>query len=110
MPTNYRPAPNTPYGQMVYDNPEYNPNWFVNAADYGANFQYGYPQDMLYANWWDARNRNPQMEDDIQQGIRYSRQQQGRYQRAGDQAYSSTGQIDPLTGEYRFDPGTYQPG
>lgn len=110
MPTNYRPAPNTPYGQMVYDNPEHNPNWFVNAADYGANFQYGYPQDMLYANWWDARNRNPQMEDDIQQGIRYSRLQQGRYQRAGDQAYSSTGLIDPLTGEYRFDPGTYQPG
>lgn len=104
------PDPNASYGRQAYVNPEHNPNWFVNAGDYGANFHYGYPNDMLYANWWDSRNTNPQMERDIQEGIRDSRQQQGRYQRAGDQAYSSTGQIDPLTGEYRFDPGTYQPG
>lgn len=105
-----RPIPNTPYGQYQYETIEGNPNWFVNPGDYGMDFNYGNPQDMLYANWWDTRNRNPQMEEDIRQGIINSRQQQGRYQRAGDQAYSSTGQIDPLTGEYRFDPGTYQPG
>jgi len=109
MPTGRRPSPTSQYGQYEYQDVDYDPNWYVNPQDYGTNFNYGYPQDMGYANWWDARNRNPQMEGDIQTGIRDARANQGRYQRAGDQAYASGG-VDPLTGEYRFDAGSYQPG
>lgn len=107
--TGYRPTPNAPYGSNQYSTVDYDPNWWVNPPS-GVGYNYGYPTDMGYANWWDARNRDPRMEQDIRSGIDYAREQQGRYQRAGDQAYSSTGQIDPLTGQYRFDPGTYQPG
>jgi hypothetical protein len=106
---NWRPAANNPYGSYGMEQVPYDPNWFVNPQLSGDTYNYGYPQDMGYANWWDARNRNPEMEGDIQTGIRDSRQQQGRYQRAGDQAYASGG-IDPLTGNYRFDAGAYQPG
>lgn len=106
---NWRPAANNPYGSYGMEQVDYDPNWFVNPGDYGSTYNYGYPHDMLYANWWDARNRNPQMEGDIQTGIQQSRANQGRYQRAGDQAYASGG-IDPLTGNYRFDAGSYQPG
>ena len=106
---NWRPQ-SGPYGTYNMEQVGYDPNWFVNPEQYGDTYNYGYPHDMLYANWWDARNRNPQMERDIQTGIQDSRANQGRYQRAGDQAYASGGGIDPLTGNYRFDAGSYQPG
>lgn len=105
---NWRPQ-SGPYGTYNMEQVGYDPNWFVNPEQSGDTYNYGYPHDMLYANWWDARNRNPQMEGDIQTGIQQSRANQGRYQRAGDQAYASGG-IDPLTGNYRFDAGSYQPG